>query len=149
MSDGDRGADEELLDRLRRLAALVDPVPPHVDAAARAAIGWRDPDAALADLVAVGAPAAAGARGGGRLFTFATPDLTIEVETTPTRAGTDVVGQVVPTGQAQVSVRHRDGTSTTAADHLGRFMVSGLPRGPLRILVVRDDVRIGTETFLG
>jgi hypothetical protein len=43
--------DEALLVDLRRVTNELDPIPEHVLAAVRAAIGWRTIDAELADLI--------------------------------------------------------------------------------------------------
>jgi len=131
------GPVDEFWAELRAVAARADPVPPHVVQAALASLSWRDPDAALAQLVAdtlvTGTPA--GVRGGGapRLLTFATDEVTIEVEAGPTEHGLRLVGQIVPPGPATVRVDHRGGSTTAEADHLGRFMVDGIAPGPVRL----------------
>lgn len=133
--------DDELLAALRRVLADVDPIPEHVQLAARWAIEWRTLDAELAALVhdsTVDEPALA-VRGdsGPRLLTFETADLTIEVEA-ESQSATDgdtvrIVGQLIPAQSAQIALHSGDELQVTSADERGRFVAAGLRRGSLTL----------------
>ncbi|GAA1838519.1 hypothetical protein GCM10009682_63600 [Luedemannella flava] len=115
-----------------------DPVPPDVRAAAREAHGWRDPAAALAELIADsarddGRPATVRGPGGARLLTFAADELTIELEVTRDDRHVSLVGQLVPPAGATVHIDHRGGSVELVADDLGRFSADGIPVGPVRL----------------
>jgi hypothetical protein len=129
--------DDDMWIALRDVTNRADPVPSLVLEAALDALRWRDPDAALAELVTdtalTGLPA--GVRGGRqpRLLTFAAGDLTIEVEVGPDGSALRLVGQLVPPRPARVRVDHRDGTLEVDADEIGRFLASGVSPGPVRL----------------
>jgi hypothetical protein len=123
---------DELLARLKAIAARVDPVPPHVLAAARASATWQTIDAELAMLVydSVVDGELVGVRGGGgRQLTFESPDASLEVEvaTEPPQLN----GQLVPPHEAEIEVRHAGGSFTVRSDQLGHFRVETLPAGPV------------------
>lgn len=161
---GHAGVDAEVVDPLDRVPPALDPlwtllksevidrVPEIVRDTARSSLGWRDPDSALAALVADSAADdnqlayVRGATGPGqpRLLTFATGQLTIEVEVTPVpgpggAATVNLVGQLVPPGSSSVAIDHSAGTVDVPPDAMGRFQVTGLGPGPLRL-------RCGAET---
>jgi hypothetical protein len=128
---------------LRRLAVVferLDPVPVGIEVAAEragllagAARSW----AALA-VVADGSVEHVRGDGGGRLLAFAgvagRVDVYIDTGVQLTGLVTGVVGAVF--------VRWPDGEVRVVVDEFGRFVVAGLPAGPLS-LVVRAD---GTES---
>jgi len=128
---------EKLSALLRRTVA--EGSPEHVRESARAALSWRDPDAALATLIADSADAdqrlESAVRAGEqpRLLAFATADLSIDVEVTEGAAVATLVGQLAPVGPADIAVDHRDGVAEATADALGRFRVAGVTRGPVRL----------------
>jgi hypothetical protein len=130
--------DDILLDELRRVFAVIDPIPQPVQIAARAAIEWRTIEAELAALVSdsvVDEPLLA-VRGTTqpRMLTFEAPDLTIELEAE--HAGDDtvrLVGQLVPPQAAQIAVRHGDDLIATHADERGRFVAGGVGQGPVSL----------------
>lgn len=137
-------SDDLLMAELELLAARFDPVPAEVKTGARAAYSqgtaW---DAALAQLVFDSTTdpddTRALVRGGTgtRELTFEGPDLTIEVEVgldEPARSGrVRILGQLVPPTAASIEVCRADGSTTIAADRLGRFSVEGAPSGPMRL----------------
>ena len=123
--------------RLRHLAGVVDPVPPDVRRAARAAFALRRLDAELAELtfdswsddrelVGVRGPA------GARQLTFEGPTLTVEIEV----GGGDereIVGQIVPPQPADVDIVDQAGACRVEADELGRFSATTPLAGPVRL----------------
>ena len=130
--------DDELEDELRRLAAGREPVPAELLQAAVEAFGWRDIDAALAELVfdsLVDSDEASLVRGppGQRLVSFAAGGMTIDVEVTSAGAERAVMGQIAPPQRATVEIRHRREVVTVEADELGRFFSGPLPAGPARL----------------
>ena len=91
-------ADDELIARLRRVAARADPVPEALLAAASAAFGLRELDVRVAELVrdsAVGASATAVRGLGARMLSFEAADAVIECEVTARGSRRDVIGQLV------------------------------------------------------
>jgi hypothetical protein len=145
-------SDTELLTALAALIRRVDAVPEDVRSAASASLSWRDPDAALAvltaDTTAAGAQLA-GVRGKPpRLLTFEVDDVTIDLELTAEAGRVRVVGQLVPTGPAQITVVHEDGSRGCVADVLGRFVISDIPTGRVRVCCTPTGGRtLRTEWF--
>ncbi|HEX2274970.1 MAG TPA: hypothetical protein VHG90_13950 [Acidimicrobiales bacterium] len=125
---------DELLSRLKVLAAALDRLPRGVVEAARASFSWKSIDAELAELVydSVVDEELVGARGGGaRQLTFEAPDVTIELEVTP--GSGRIIGQLVPPTDADVEIRHPEGSLTVRSDRLGHFRVDGVPPGPISV----------------
>lgn len=125
--------DEELMARLRGIAADVDGVPDLVGANARAAFATRRLDDELAELLRDSDLAAPGVRGAGpRLLTFETADLTLELQLDET------AGRVTLSGLAVGSVQHVE-VETAATSHTARpddggwFRVDDLPAAPFRV----------------
>jgi hypothetical protein len=124
---------------LRELAAVVrvsDPVPPALLTFAREAFTWRTVDAELAELAADSRETAgAGLRGPGdvRLLTFTAGDLRLEIELLAVGADRSVVGELSPPGAARVTVQHAEGELVEEADELGRFLLTGVPAGRIRV----------------
>jgi hypothetical protein len=153
MSDDtiDHRNDDELVDRLRRIAAEVDPVPDGVDAAARAAIRTRDLDRQLAVLVADSAAgedpdlewdrvaafdqvrtggATAGLR---RLLSFAVGDVQVDLEVSGHGDRVDLIGQFTGASTEECVLEFADGAHVALeVDSLGRFLAAGVDRGALR-----------------
>jgi hypothetical protein len=130
-------ADDELIAHLRRVAAVADPVPEALLAAASAAFGLRELDVRVAELVrdsAVGAPATAVRGLGARLLSFEAADAVIECEVTARGVRRDVIGQLVGAVAAAL-LAEVAGTGAVAArvDEDGRFSVSDLPAGLFRL----------------
>lgn len=140
--------DDALMAELRRVAAEVDPVPPGVVEAARAAIATRHLDHEIAELVADSADAGSGllfeaVRGPGvgesRLLTFDGGGVQVDVDLAPMGSGLRVIGQF--TGPVtECALEHGDGGALeVAVDELGRFVADGVPAGPMR-LRYRSDI---------
>ncbi|MEV8514816.1 hypothetical protein [Dactylosporangium sp. NPDC051484] len=126
--------EEEVLSSLREIAGRHDPVPPAVLAAARASLAWRDPDAALAELVRDSLNRLIAVRGGTpRVLTFLGGALTIDVQVTSRAGAVDVVGELAPVVAARVVVESPGGSHETAADAEGRFRFEGVAPGPVRL----------------
>src|SRR4051812_20931806 len=138
MTDKDATTENEL----RKVFAHMDPVPPLLDDAARAAFGWGSVDAEIAELMRdsaaseeeAGAALVRGAEGPRRL-SFESPRLGIEIEVTATGPRERrVAGQLLPPKSATVTVERpgEDGLSVQS-DDLGRFVVNGLRAGAMRL----------------
>jgi hypothetical protein len=138
---------EKLLEELRLLVNLVDPVPAEVTKFADAALGWRRIDAELAELLSdsalESAASAAAIRGGesARSVTFRSRDLEIYLEIQTGDGGVIILGQIAPAGHALVEVERDDESklAATAADDLGRFRVELAKAGRVRLRVTRDE----------
>jgi hypothetical protein len=129
-------SDDELMITLSDLLRRVDPMPESVRAAASASLAWRDPDSALAKLVADSelSPGLATVRGAApRLLTFEIGERSVDLEVTAEARQARLVGQLMPTGAARVTVHHGDGTSEVDADALGRFVVGEVASGLVRV----------------
>jgi hypothetical protein len=133
---GQDAADDELVARLRRIAARADPVPAALLAAAREAFGLRDLDARVAELVrdsAVGATATAVRGPGTRLLSFEAADAVIECEVTTRGPRRDIIGQLVGAVATTLRVQAGNQAVDAAVDEHGRFSVRDLPAGLLRL----------------
>jgi len=145
-------SDDELGERLRRMFAADDPVPPAAIEAAKAAFGWRTIDAELAALVSDSLTSAGAATVRGtppRLLSFANGGVTIELEVTAEDGTARILGQLSPAQPAEILVEFIGGDRTTEADQIGRFGVDGLPVDWLRVVVTAgpDRTRSCTEWF--
>jgi hypothetical protein len=129
---------------LRAVFDAVDPVPPEVTSVAYGAMAFRTIDAEIGRLVADTADDLVGQvrddRPTSRLVTFQSPSLVIEVEVADT--GDDhrrMLGQLIAPAAATVTAQWPDGETTVAADALGRFVVEGVPAGPVRLRCERSE----------
>jgi hypothetical protein len=138
--------DDELVEWLRRVAAEADPVPEVVLDAARAAISTRDLDGELAVLLAdshaheepsgVFEPVRSHtvAQHRPRLLTFAGGGVQIDLELGPRDGVMDVIGQFTGASHGECAIQHACANwQRLDVDELGRFLFSGLPRGPVRV----------------
>ena len=142
--------DRELLEELRRVVELADPVPPNVVAAASASLTWRTIDAELAQLAYDSALDAKGAAlvrtcGARRLLTFDLPGGSLEVEVTADGPIRRLLGQLVPPRAARIEIRHAAGVLAVDADELGRFAADGVAAGPASLVCRRDGRVVETE----
>jgi hypothetical protein len=142
--------DGALVDELRRVVGIADPVPERVLEAARGSFSWRTIDAELAEL-AYDSMLEAGAAlvrssDDRRTLTFDAPDVSVEVEVTAAGAERRLLGQLVPPQAASIEVRHGGGTTAVDADELGRFAAAGVAAGPVSLVCRLADARaIATE----
>jgi hypothetical protein len=141
-----RSHDDELVDVLRRLAAEADPMPEDVAAAARAAIHTRDLDHQLAQLIADSAadvseheekpgfePVRNGSGESRRLLTFAGGDVQVDLEVSDHGDRLDLIGQFTGASTEGCALEYAGGTRQVLdVDSLGRFLVNGVERGPVR-----------------
>ncbi|WP_173095467.1 hypothetical protein [Actinomadura verrucosospora] len=124
--------DEELMAGARAAFDALDPVPEGVLAAARSALAWRTPSAALAELRHDrGARPAAGVRGGtGRSLAFGCPGASVEIEVAGDGRHREITGRLVPPVDAEIVVRHRALPAGAPAVRTGPSGVFCLPRVP-------------------
>src|SRR3954454_7172809 len=136
--------------QLRALFTRLDPVPPLLDEAARAAFTWRTVDEELAELTRDSADAEEETdvlvRGPSSLrqLSFESPRLGIELEIVATGPRERrLEGQLLPPEAAMVTLERpgEDGLSVQA-DELGRFVLDGLRAGVLRLHVLLRGVQI-------
>ncbi|MFA1545759.1 hypothetical protein [Actinomadura chokoriensis] len=136
--------DDELMSGVRDAFEILDPVPPHVLAAARASIAWRTASATLAELEHDRpVRAAAGVRGAaGRTLTFTCPGSTVEIEIAEDGRHREITGRLVPPRAAVVEVRHRDlppDGVTAHAEAAGLFCVPRVPEGLVSLVFRLED----------
>jgi hypothetical protein len=135
---------DPLLEELRRIASIVDPVPERTIEAGQAAFAWRTFDAEFAALVHDSLAAApAGVRGDEApplLLTFESEDLLVEVKVTRTGAERTLVGQLTATDDGpgrvagvEVVTEHANGPTVVESDQRGRFVAAGIAAGPVRL----------------
>ena len=136
--------DEELdalMERLRRAAAEVGPVPDAVLANAKAAFALRRLDEELAELVSDSAELAGAVRGPGdavRVLAFESAAVSVELQVE--RAGADlVVRGAITGGRGPVTVQTPTARHTADLDDQGWFAVSGVAPGPARVLLATAD----------
>lgn len=134
--------DHALLARLRSTFETVDPVPQDALEVARASLSWRDPDAALAELIVDSltetAPVRSGRADGPRLLTFEADGLTIELEVAEDGQNRRLLGQLVPPSRAEVVVRWATGQLRVNADEIGRFSASNIPAGQVSLSCILE-----------
>jgi hypothetical protein len=138
-----QGADDNLMELLRRTLAEVDAVPDDVVAAAKQVWTWRTIDAELAELAhdSLLDDAVAGGRGTAtlRALSFTAGSLFIEVEVSEDGDRRGLIGQVVPAPDPRgrpIVVVQGVGDPALAQrpiDELGRFDATGLGQGFVRL----------------
>lgn len=143
--------DEALLGGLAAAFETVDPVPLAAYRVAVDGLAWRDPDTALAELVADSLLTATAARSrpasGPRLLTFTVGQLSVEVEVAEVGDTRSLLGQLVPPQPADIDVHWPDGTTSVTADQLGRFSVESVPAGLVSLVCQLRDAphRVATS----
>ncbi len=131
--------EQELLEDLSRVVRERDPVPPALVEIARQLYTWRTVDAELAELLADAAEAADAVlvRGDApavRLLAFAASSgIRMELEVLSEGPRRRLVGELSPGLAARITVEHPEGSLTEDTDELGRFLVTGVPAGWVRI----------------
>jgi hypothetical protein len=145
-------SEEDVAAALREVLQTVDRVPEAALEAANTAIGWRDLDADLALLTAEYGPQLTHLRGGqARLLTFDSGQTTIELEVSSDRGQARLLGQLDPPREADVTAETAGESHTIRTDHQGRFSLTELPGGWMRLVIGDGDQpadRTMTEWFL-
>jgi hypothetical protein len=133
----DEQLDDQLTAQLRALAAEVDPLPVDVVTAARAAFDLRTLDAELAELVADSLDTAGAVRGASavRLLSFEADGVTLELEVDESTR--TILGEVTG-ARGPVELDTPAGSREVALDDEGRFSVSDVPSGPVRLRCTSD-----------
>jgi hypothetical protein len=138
--------DDALVDELRRVRALADPVPEAWRRAALASLAWQDIDAepaALAyDSLSGRDPRLAGGQPGThavRELRYATgaAGLSLDVDINADRLR--VVGEVSPAAAVEVVAVWPEGQQATVADDQGAFRFDDLPRRPICFVVAGES----------
>jgi hypothetical protein len=136
--------DDELIARLRGLAQQADPPPELVLESARAAFLMRRIDAELAELVLDSAIDAGPVLVRGaedevvRMLSFETDTVSIEVQVTEADGTRSLLGLVSgAAGPVEVETAH--GRSSVPLDELGRFVVTDVPPGTVRLHLSGDN----------
>jgi len=152
MSDQELHPDDlELLDRLGRIAAVVDPVPDAVVELGRAAFELRHVDTALMRLMTgtLDEAAVRDANGSGmasHLIVFEHEGVSIELELSRRGDFANVVGVVMRAGRAYAAgaeVLLETSASLTRVDlDDGQFTFERVPLGLARIVLERDGARV-------
>lgn len=130
--------DDDLLSLLGASFDDVPPTPPAALEAARAAIGMRDLEGQLAELIFDSwrqdqVTATRSSTAEARLLSFALDDVTLDVELHAD--GTTLLGQVSPEGRHVVEIETGDGVlADVGADDFGRFRYAAAI-GPIRLRV--------------
>jgi hypothetical protein len=134
-------ADDQLIDELRRVARLADPVPETVRLAAAAAFEFRDPDGALAALVGdsheaaqLGFATVRSAEAGDRLLSYELGGARVDLEVTATGDGPVLTGQLLNADPDGCEIETGDGDRLPVpVDEFGRFLLNEVPTGPARL----------------
>lgn len=145
MSDSRHTSDEELIAKLRSGLEESDPVPEDVTGFARAAFGWRDVDAKLAEIAfdSTDEGALSGVRASttARMISFEAGRWTIDIEYN--ESSRQVLGQVDPAGRVRVEIRYAGGSTATDTDEMGRFDFEEIPPGPMSLVIrVPGDLEV-------
>ena len=132
--------DDLLLDELRRIASVVDPIPEALVSAGRESLTWLRVDAELVELLSDSIVdderlALVRSSGGVRAVTFEADGFTIELDILGDGAHRTLVGQLVPAGTAEIEVQTKEATTTVTADTHGRFRAENVPAGRMRLRV--------------
>ena len=136
MSDSTHPTDEELIARLKAGLEESDPVPGDITEFAKAALGWRNVDAELAEIAFDSTEeAVSGVRSSAtaRMISFEAGRWTIDIEYD--EAKTHLMGQVDPAAKTQIEIHFAGGTMATDSDELGRFDFHDIPRGPMSLTI--------------
>jgi len=142
-TEGDSWADEQLLAELRSLGRRLEPAPPRLIEAAKAAFSWRSVARAIAGLEfdsAVDDDDLARVRDGGpeRRLRFRGPDHVIEL--TVADHNPTLTGRVDPPFAGSVVLRHPDGAVLSASvNQFGQSFFDTVRRGAVSLRPVPTD----------
>ena len=137
--------DDLLVDELRRVATLADPVPEAWRPMAEQSFGWASIEAVPAQLAYDSRAEAPGGDGRAhaagtvpREVVYSAGALAIELELDVGADKVRLLGHVVPARSAAVRVLWPEGHAETTCDDSGAFRVDELPRRPLCVHVAAD-----------
>jgi len=135
-----RDPDDLLLDELRRIAAVVDPIPDTLVQAGRESLTWLRVDAELAELLSDSIVdderlELVRSSGGVRAVTFEADGFTIELDILREGAHRTIVGLLVPAATAEIEVQTSVAPLTVEADTHGRFRAENVPEGRMRLRI--------------
>lgn len=142
-----------LEERLRRIAAVADPVPSLVLESARSAFLLRALDAELAELVHDSAvdPELVLVRGPGdndvRMLSFEHGSVAVDLQVTETPAGRELLG-LVSGAVGDVELERAGSRTAVPLDEAGRFVASGLPTGAVRLHLRAEDGTAVTTSWV-
>lgn len=126
--------DASMLDRISEAFDSLEPIPPRLTEAARAAFSWRRADAELAELLFDSATdeliGVRGTTSDRRSFRFGHDDAVIRVHLTPT----SLIVMLEPPMSVECRVTGPDATTEHRSDEYGEFVVDA-PDLPARIEV--------------
>jgi len=149
--------DEALLDRLRAISEVVDPVPEDVIELGKAAFALHHADAILMTIATdevsgANLRASTGDRGSSRLHVFEHDTVSIEVEVTSRGDFARVIGVVDDQAGADLSdsriTLETSSSSTTVDLEGGRFTFERVPLGLARLVLDRAGERAMTTTWI-
>jgi hypothetical protein len=134
--------DDALVDELRRVRALADPVPDAWLRAARASLGWQDIDAEPA-VLAYDSLSGRDPRQPGtqvvRELRYAAGAAGLSLEVAVNSDQLRVVGEVSPSAAVEVVAVWPEGQLVTTADDEGAFRFDDLPRRPVCFVVAGES----------
>jgi hypothetical protein len=139
----DTREDDLLLAEIRSLKRRMEPTPPSLVEAAKAAFSWRSVATAIAGLEfdsAVDDDDLARVRDSGpeRRLRFRAPDYVVEVTVADNNRA--LAGRVDPPFAGTVVLRHPDGVSLIAPlNQFGQFFFDGVPRGAVSLRPAATD----------
>ena len=148
--------DEALLDRLRSIADIVDPVPEDVVELGKAAFALHHADAilmraAMDELSGAGVRAARGDQGSSRLHVYEHGSVSIEVEVTSRGDFARAIGVVDDRSQPELAdhqvTLETSSSSTTVDLEGGRFVFERVPLGLARLVLEHAGERVMTTTW--
>ena len=140
------GNDRALLAELGRLSQLADPVPNQIIDMAKGSFTWRTVEAELAEMVwdsTTSHDSGLLIRSAGeevRLLTISAEHVTMDLEVLPSGTNRRLVGELTPPKRARVFVETDAGErKEDVTDDLGRFLLSDVPAGRVRLHCAFDD----------
>jgi hypothetical protein len=144
MDDSDLPVDDELLARLAKITKVVDPVPPSSYELGHASYGLLHIDDELAALVADSALDASAVRSQDsdvRLLSFEGKAAGLEIQVSPGRSASTLLGQLVPSDHHPGAVAHLEtpggALASTPVDEDSRFEFDHVPHMLVRVRVER------------
>jgi hypothetical protein len=133
--------DARILARLREGLAQSEPVPSDVTEFARAAFGWRNIDAELAELdfdsIDEEIPSGVRSTGTARMISFQAGQWMLDIEFD--EGSGRLIGQISPESTFTVELHTSGALFTVESDELGRFSAEGIAPGPLSLVLRFPD----------